>query len=279
MKADMSVLWTVSGGQKDTPIHANYEIMTLKNKLFLSILTALTAHTGLLAQRNAWTPSAHYTQMAADFELRHDIDSTTIVMLGNSLTEFGGNWGERLGVANVANYGIMGDNTQGMLHRLHQITPHHPQAIFLMVGINDVTDRLSDRQIFKRCRSVIEAIRSQSPTTRLFVQSLLPINLDVKQWKILVNQESKIVAINRRLADYCAQEHLPFIHLYPLFIDNGRDIMRQDLTIDGLHLTEQGYQIWVHTLRPYLDQLHTQPIPHTDAPLQADSVAQNDKHY
>lgn len=253
--------------------------MTFKNKIFLSILTALTAHTGLLAQRNTWTPSAHYTQMAADFELRHDIDSTTIVMLGNSLTEFGGNWGERLGVTNVANYGIMGDNTQGMLHRLHQITPHHPQAIFLMVGINDVTGKLSDRQIFKRCRSVIEAIRSQSPATRLFVQSLLPINLDVKQWKILVGQEAKIVAINRRLAAYCAQEHLPFIHLYPLFTDNGRDIMRQDLTIDGLHLTEQGYQIWVQTLLPYFDQLRTLPTSPTIKPLPVDSVVQNENHY
>ena len=229
--------------------------MTLKNKLFLSFLTMLTAHASLFAQRHAWTPSEHYTQMAAAFELRHDIDSTTIVMLGNSLTEFGGNWGQRLGAANVANYGIMGDNTQGMLHRLRQITPHHPQAIFLMVGINDVTKSLSDKQIFKRCRAVIEAIRSQSPTTRLFVQSLLPINLDVKQWKILVGQESKIVAINHRLEAYCAEEHLPFIQLYPLFTDADRDVMRQDLTIDGLHLTESGYAIWVRALRPYFDQL------------------------
>lgn len=154
--------------------------MILTKQLFLSIAILLASHLSLSAQSDAWRPSEHYTNMVTQFENRNDIDTSTIVMLGNSLTEFGGDWSEKLGRPGIVNYGIMGDNTQGMLRRLYQITPHHPKAIFLMVGTNDVTGEETDEEIFEKCRSVIDAIRTQTPQTRLLVQSLLPVNLEVK---------------------------------------------------------------------------------------------------
>ena len=59
----------------------------------------------------------------AQFDREGGIDSTTIVMLGNSLTENGKDWAERIGTTkNVVNRGIIGDNTVGMKERLYQIT-------------------------------------------------------------------------------------------------------------------------------------------------------------
>ena len=182
--------------------------MILTKQLFLSIAILLASHLSLSAQSDAWRPSEHYTNMVTQFENRNDIDTSTIVMLGNSLTEFGGDWSKKLGRPGIVNYGIMGDNTQGMLRRLYQITPHHPKAIFLMVGTNDVTGEETDEEIFEKCRSVIDAIRTQTPQTRLLVQSLLPVNLEVKLWKILEGQEAKIVDINHRLQDYCERQQL-----------------------------------------------------------------------
>ena len=45
--------------------------------------------------------------MVTQFENRNDIDTSTIVMLGNSLTEFGGDWSEKLGRPGIVNYGII----------------------------------------------------------------------------------------------------------------------------------------------------------------------------
>lgn len=151
----------------------------------------------------------------------------------------------------------MGDNTQGMLRRLYQITPHHPKAIFLMVGTNDVTGEETDEEIFEKCRSVIDAIRTQTPQTRLLVQSLLPVNLEVKLWKILEGQEAKIVDINHRLQDYCERQQLTFINLHPLFTTEDGLTMRADLTTDGLHINEAGYRIWARVLQPYLEEILT----------------------
>ena len=228
--------------------------------LFLSIAIFLALPLPTLAQRTDWKPSKHYLHMVSIFEHRNDIDTTTIVMLGNSLTEFGGDWSEKLGVCGVVNYGIMGDNAQGMLRRLHQITPHHPKAIFLMVGTNNVCSEESAEETFEKCRSVIDSIRMQTPQTRLFVQSLLPVNMAVKRWKKLEKQEQKIVEINRLLADYCHSCGLDFIHLHPLFAAEDGLTMRKELTVDGLHINEAGYHIWSKALQPYLRQLLSSPF-------------------
>ena len=50
-----------------------------------------------------------------------------IVMLGNSLTENGGDWGKRLGRKHVVNRGIIGDEVMGVYRRLHQILPGQPR--------------------------------------------------------------------------------------------------------------------------------------------------------
>lgn len=209
---------------------------------------AQTRHTTI-----AKAPS-HYDERVAEFGRRHNVDSTTIVMLGNSLTEYGGDWGKRLG-ADVANYGIIGDHLGGMLRRLHQVTEHHPKAIFFMGGINDVNSKTSASMIFARQKKLIESIQRQSPQTRIYVESLLPINLSVKQWRPLIGQAHKIPEINKQLKAYCEEKGLTFIDLYPLLTDSDGTTLRRELTRDGLHLTEAGYDIWVDKIKPLVKQI------------------------
>ncbi|MBF1554952.1 MAG: serine acetyltransferase, partial [Prevotella pleuritidis] len=80
------------------------------------------------------------------------IDSTDVVMLGNSLTELGGDWNRLLRWRRVRNRGISGDDATGILHRLGQILPGKPKAIFLMVGINDLSHDLTPVQVFDLCK-------------------------------------------------------------------------------------------------------------------------------
>lgn len=230
-------------------------------KRFLLLLGLTTALACVVqAQKVTWRASKHYNAMVIKFENRNDIDTNTIVMLGNSLTEFGRDWSAKLGVDNVVNYGIMGDNTRGILHRLCQITPHQPKAIFLMIGINDVTQRETAATIFERCRNVIDSIGVQSPQTHLFIQSLLPINQNVRVWKKLINQEEKIIALNSLLSAYCQEQELVFIDLYPLFLDEEGKRLRPELTADGLHVNAEGYRIWGEALQPFLETLHENPV-------------------
>lgn len=131
-------------------------IMILHSSLFTLLLHAQVAHV-------SYTSSRHYNQRVAEFERMAPIDSTQIVMLGNSLTENAGDWNERLQVDNVVNRGIIGDTAEGMSERLCQILPGKPRAIFLMCGINDLSHNLTPEQVFNRVQRLIDRIRKEAP--------------------------------------------------------------------------------------------------------------------
>lgn len=89
------------------------------------------------------TYTDHYYKRFLQFEEEPAIGPEDIVMLGNSLTEAGKDWGARLKKKNVRNRGIIGDEAMGVYDRLHQILPGHPAKLFLLIGINDVSHDLS----------------------------------------------------------------------------------------------------------------------------------------
>ena len=94
--------------------------------------------------------------------------------------------------------------------------------------------------------------RRESPQTKLYLQSMLPIRESTGRWKRLVGKTEQIPEINARLQAWAKQNHVTYINLFPLFTEPGTHIMRQELTYDGLHLTEKGYEVWINVLKKYL---------------------------
>ena len=198
----------------------------------------------------------HHQQRMAQFEREGGIDSTTIVMLGNSLTENGKDWGARLGTSHrVVNRGIIGDNTVGMTERLYQITPFKPKAIFLMAGINDMVGNTSAEEVAQHVIKLIEAIRTQAPQTQLFVQSILPIDETEGRWRTLAGRTDDIPFANMYIKAYCETHHITFIDIFHHMTRGRSNQLRTELSGDGLHLTEQGYRVWAFELKKYVNQL------------------------
>ena len=183
--------------------------------------------------------SKHYNEKVAEFENLPPIQSTDIVMLGNSLTEFGGDWSEKLGRDNVVNRGIIGDTSTGIYHRLCQILPAKPKAIFLLCGTNDVSHNLTPQQVYEHCCKVIAKIRRDSPQTKLFVQSLVPINESFGRW----------------LKSYCKRQGITYINLFPHFTEKGTNVLRKDYTTDGIHFSDEGYKVWTSVLAPSVETI------------------------
>ena len=196
-------------------------------------------------------PGYYYARMRT-FEAEPPIRSTDIVMLGNSLTEGGRDWAEKLGKPNVRNRGISGDVAMGIDARLFQITPHKPAKIFLLVGINDVSHDLTVDSIVTNIRLLVDHIHAQSPKTKLVLQSLLPIRESTGRWKRLQGKTDMIPQINARLEALAREKGLTFINLFPHFTEPGTNVLRSELTYDGLHLSKAGYDVWVKLLKPHL---------------------------
>ncbi|MDE7438369.1 MAG: hypothetical protein K2M93_07780 [Muribaculaceae bacterium] len=180
------------------------------------------------------------------------VTENDIIFLGNSITD-GGNFEELFGREDVKNRGIRSDAIPGVMKRLDQVTKGHPRKIFLLIGINDVSHGLTADQLAERYEKLVKEIAARSPQTKLYLQSVMPINNSFKVYKSLTGKEKTVVEFNARIKRIAEENGLTYIDLWPALADSAGN-MKKNLTNDGLHLTGEGYRAWTELLRPYLDE-------------------------
>ena len=192
-----------------------------------------------------------YGQRASLFEVL-PVDSTQIVFLGNSLTN-GCEWHELLGMPNVVNRGINGDTFGGIDERLAPVVSGQPAKIFLLTGVNDVSHDLTADSIASGIIALVKRIRTESPRTRLYVQSLLPFNNSFGRYKLLAGKEQVVRDINAILQPQVEGLGATWINLYPLFADENENL-KVEYTNDGLHLLGPAYLVWRDAVLPYVNE-------------------------
>ncbi|MDE6464694.1 MAG: sialate O-acetylesterase [Muribaculaceae bacterium] len=214
---------------------------------FLFILAAAAA---LLCSAQTKHSELYYQRASLFNEL--GVDSTTIVFLGNSLTH-GCEWHELLRMPNVVNRGINGDIVEGIEERLDCVTDGKPAKIFLLVGANDVSHDLTPDSIATAVEALVAHIQEATPGTKLYLQSLLPINNSFGRYRLMAGKEQTIRDINALLEPMAERRGITWINLHPSFCDENGNL-RSDLTNDGLHLLAPGYLIWRDIVLPYVNE-------------------------
>ena len=215
-------------------------------RTFIVILAALM---GLALSAQQANQDPYYARRATLFD-ELPIGKKDIVMLGNSLTD-GCEFNELMGNSHIKNRGIVGDIVQGMIDRIDPIIKGKPKKLFIMCGVNDISHGVTADSIARATERLIVMVQQGSPRTKIYLQSLLPFNNDVREWKLLVGRDHVVVEANALLEQVARRHGITWINLYPLFADDqGR--LRADLTNDGLHLMGPGYLLWRDALRPHL---------------------------
>jgi lysophospholipase L1-like esterase len=214
-------------------------------KLLLWTVMALLGFTAM-AQANQ---DPYYARKATLFD-ELPIGKKDIVMLGNSLTD-GCEFNELLNNKHIKNRGIVGDIVQGLIDRVEPIIKGQPKKLFIMSGVNDISHDVSADSIARVTEKLIVMVKKGSPKTKIYLQSLLPFNNDVREWKLLKGRDHVVVEANVLLEQVARRQGVTWINLYPLFVDDqGR--LRAELTNDGLHLMGKGYLIWRDAIKPYI---------------------------
>lgn len=214
-------------------------------RLVFSIVVVLISLTAL-GQANQ---DPYYARRATLFD-ELPIGKKDIVMLGNSLTD-GCEFNELLNNRHIKNRGIVGDIVQGLIDRIGPIIEGQPKKLFIMTGVNDISHDVSADSIARAMEKLIVMVKQGSPRTKIYLQSLLPFNNDVREWKLLVGRDHVVVEANILLEQVARRQGVTWINLYPLFVDDqGR--LRAELTNDGLHLMGKGYLIWRDAIKPYI---------------------------
>ncbi|HNT54562.1 MAG TPA: GDSL-type esterase/lipase family protein [Anaerolineaceae bacterium] len=193
----------------------------------------------------------HHGQKVSFFA-HHPPQPADIVFLGDSLTE-GARWDELFPGVSIRNRGIINDTSQGVLERLDSITCGQPVAIFILIGTNDLPFYAyrSDADILNNYTQIIQKIRTDSPRTRIFIQSLLPRGRRYAR---------RIRKLNDELAALADKHDITFIPLFDHFATRT-GALRPDLTNDSLHLLASGYGIWAEQLAPHIQILKTSQPP------------------
>lgn len=218
-------------------------------KLIYTFCLVVAAHS-LNAQENVAIDSgylnSHYTQRL-DFFRKMPNRKGEIAFVGNSLTE-GGKWQELIRKKNIINRGISGDVTYGILARLDEVLASKPKKIFLLSGVNDMKRGTPNDVILANFKRMIVMVKTQSPKTKLYMQSLLPVNEAMLPATYAQVKNSKINDLNQKLEALCAVMGVFYINLHPAFADEKGN-MKKELSLDGLHLRHASYVYWTEELK------------------------------
>ncbi|MBE9208109.1 G-D-S-L family lipolytic protein [Nostoc sp. LEGE 06077] len=134
------------------------------------------------------------------------------------------------------NQGISGDTSGGILKRLGAFSATRPEIIYIMAGINDLRKGVNDESILQNHRQIIRRLRKEHPNAQIIVQSILPTSLPTIS-------NSRIRQINFQLSLIAKQEGANYLNIHDWFTDFEGNL-RLELTTDGLHLSQEGYDVW-----------------------------------
>lgn len=224
------------------------KILTTINICLIIFFAYLFSKKNLTSYFRPTTTSSYYIEKQTLFEnLPKSTD--TIYFLGDSLTD-GCEWNELLSNPKIKNRGIMGDSTEGVLNRLNQITQSKPQKIFIMIGINDLLNNIETTKILDNYQKIITTIRNDSPKTKIYIQSVLPLNFELDKTKRPINNQN-ISDFNNSLKNLTDNSTIFYIDLFPAFLDSSNQLDKQ-YTLDGIHLNGSGYLLWKNQISKYI---------------------------
>ncbi len=180
-----------------------------------------------------------------------------IIFIGNSITD-GGEWSELFNDLRVKNRSISGDVSAGVLRRIDEVVKRKPEKVFLMIGTNDLARGISTDSVVRNILLAATWIKQESPSTRLFVQSILPVSDVFKKFSGHTNKTDSIIKVNERLGKAAETYQYTFLKLYPAFC-NQQGKLNTKYTNDGLHLVGDGYLLWKHLVFPYVYSIKEKP--------------------
>ena len=175
-------------------------------------------------------------------KLDYDAD---IVFFGDSITR-GSDFRKTFPNTKIINLGYSGDTLEGMIDRVDGVASVEPEQVFVMGGINDLTDKNIEECILMY-EELLDEMIGTLPKTKVFVQSVLPISAEKEKTYC---QNSTIVLFNERLKAIANERGMVYVDLYSLYEKGGE--MDSKLTRDGIHLYSEAYKCWADAISPFI---------------------------
>ena len=173
-------------------------------------------------------------------------DQGAIVFLGDSITQgWGGDFKQAFAGLKLANRGIGGDTTRGMLLRLQEdVLSLRPKAVVLLMGTNDIEVGVPVEAIGRNFQKIVAALKAHDPKMPVIVCRIFPSAATKQRPKETILAANELIA-----ATVKGNPQFTVLDTYALFADAEGDALPA-LFPDLLHLNAAGYAKWAAALRP-----------------------------
>ncbi len=262
-----------------------YPPMSFALPLLVAVLMASFAQQSALAQGKSRRPDADvpvertdansrlaHRQMVADLKKgRIDLyfvgDSITRRWRATDYPRFLANWNANFHGWNAANFGWGGDTTGNILWRLQngEMEGVHPRVIVLLAGTNNIgrapagDEKAAD--VVKGIKALLDTMRKKAPKATIIVMGILPRN-DGRDPRAVM---ASITRINERIAKLADGKTVRYLNINDKLADKDGKLF-EGMTVDRLHLSIKGYQVWADALKPVLTELLGPPGKEDTAP-------------
>lgn len=190
-------------------------------------------------------------------------DQGAVVFLGDSITQgWGADFKGKFSDMKLANRGIGGDTTRGMLIRLQEdVLTLNPSAIVMLMGTNDIEVEIDPAAIGRNFEKILVAIKAHNPKLPIVLCRMFPSSAEKNRPK------ETIEAVNALYdAAVKGDPQITVLDTWTLFADetgNADPKWFKDL----LHLNPEGYDRWAAALHPIFATLgFTDTTPDTFQP-------------
>lgn len=209
--------------------------------------------------RNLWV------ERRAGWAAREAQDQNALVFLGDSITQ---GWGDDMGKSfpgvKVANRGISGDTTRGVLIRLERdVLELKPSGVVLLIGTNDLEEGAEPEIITANLKLILAMLKAHNANMPIVLCEVFPSSDSKKR------PADKIKKINQLYAAAVKGDaQVTLIETWLLFADAQGDAKADEFP-DLLHPNQSGYAKWAAAVRPILATfgfLETEPDTFTPEP-------------
>jgi lysophospholipase L1-like esterase len=200
-----------------------------------------------------------------------------VYFMGNSIVRRWGatdypemlaNWKANFFGWNAADFGWGADRIENMLWRLEhgELDGVNPKVIVILAGANNVGTRPGDdakvADITRGLKALLDLCRRKAPNATVIVTGIFPRNDNTTDNVAVVPE---ITRINAGLAHFADGKTVRYININDKLADkDGR--LFDGMSVDGLHPTVKGYQLWADALKPLLTELLGPPATTDQAP-------------
>lgn len=208
-----------------------------------------------------WANLTRYRQENADLAAKA-LEANRVVFMGDSITDA---WGRTYAVGKFfpgkpyVNRGISGQTTPQMLIRFRpDVIALKPKAVLILAGTNDIagnTGPMTIEETEGNLTSMAELAKASG--IQVILASVMP-TCDYYHKQTDRRPNEKIVELNTWMEEYAKQNGFVYLDYYTALLDDQK-VFKKELTYDGLHPNDAGYEIMSPLAQKAIDAALARP--------------------